>query len=232
LWRFPLVTVVVGGVTALGAVAQAFVPGMLAALERAPAGLYGEWWRTVTALVVQDGGVVGALSNLFFLVLVGAAAEQVLSRGAWLVQYLGTGLASELAGYAWQPVGAGNSVAVCGLAGGLAVALWRGAERAPEWTAPVLLLWCGALVATLSAAATLPALVAGAVAAGLAGAARRRGAAVARPVAAVVLVTGIGLAAARNIHGAALLIGLAIGLGGWAVSRAGAARSARRPRPS
>lgn len=212
MWRFPLVTAVVFGVTAAGAVAQAVVPGLLAALERAPAGLHGQWWRSVTALVVQDGGVAGSVSNLFFLALVGAAAEQVLSRPRWLVQYLGTGLAVEFVGYAWQPVGAGNSGAICGLTGGLALALWRGAGRPPPWTAPVLVIWCAALLATISPAVAVPAIVAGAIATGLTSAAVGRGVALGRPVAVAVLACGVALAALTNIHGAALLIGLVLAL--------------------
>lgn len=212
LWRFPLVTAVVFGVTAAGAVAQAVVPGLLLALERAPAGLHGEWWRSATALVVQDGGVFGTVSNLFFLALVGAAAEQVLSRTRWLVQYLGTGLAAEFVGYAWQPVGAGNSGAICGLAGGLALALWRGSGAAPPWTGPLLVIWCAALVATISPAVSVVAIVVGAIATGLASAAVGRGVALGRPVAVLVLVCGVALSVLTNIHGAALLIGLALAL--------------------
>lgn len=65
LWRIPLVTAVVFGVTAAGAIAQAVVPGLLVALERAPAGLRGEWWRPVTALVVLavPAIVVGAIAT-------------------------------------------------------------------------------------------------------------------------------------------------------------------------
>lgn len=212
LWRFPLVTAVVFGVTAAGAVGQAVVPGLLAVLERAPAGLHGEWWRPVTALVVQDGGVFGTVSNLVFLALVGAAAEQVLSRTRWLVQYLGTGLAAEFVGYAWQPVGAGNSIAICGLTGGLALVLWRGTGRPPLWTAPVLVIWCAALLATISPTVAVPAIVAGAIATGLTSAAAGRGVALGRPVAVAVLACGVALAALTNIHGAALLIGLALAL--------------------
>jgi hypothetical protein len=40
---------------------------MLGAWQRTPQELQGDWWRTVTALLVQDGGVVGTLSNLAFL---------------------------------------------------------------------------------------------------------------------------------------------------------------------
>jgi hypothetical protein len=54
--------------------------------------------------------------------------------------------AGELAGYVWQPRGAGNSVAICGLAGALTVALLAGA-RAPRLAPVVLVYWCGALLA-------------------------------------------------------------------------------------
>lgn len=210
LWRFPLVTAVVFGATAAGAIAQAAVPGLLAALERAPAGLHGEWWRLVTALVVQDGGVFGAASNLFFLALVGAVAEQVLSRTWWVVQYVGTGLAAELVGYAWQPVGAGNSIAICGLTGGVAVALWRRTGSAPPWTPPLLVIWCAALIATISSAVSVVAIVVGAIATGLTSAAVGRGVALGRPVAVLVLACGVALAVLTNVHGAALLIGLVL----------------------
>ena len=212
LWRFPLVTASVFGVTAAGAVAQALVPGLLGMLERAPAGLHGEWWRLVSALIVQDGGAVGALSNLIFLALIGTAAEQVLSRTRWLVQYLGTGVIAELVGYAWQPVGAGNSIAICGVTAALALALWRGPAQAPPWSAPALVIWSAALLATISPAVAIPAIVLGAVATGLTSAATGRGVPVTRPVAILVLAVGIALSILTNLHGAALLIGLVIAI--------------------
>jgi len=60
----------------LGWVLGLLIPGMLAALQRTPQGLHGDWWRTSTALFVQDGGVVGTLSNLAFLLVMGVVAEQ------------------------------------------------------------------------------------------------------------------------------------------------------------
>jgi membrane associated rhomboid family serine protease len=103
LRRFPVVTAVAFGVTAVTSVLGLADPDVLAARWRAPEGLHGDWWRTVTALFVQDGGVPGTLSNLFFLLVMGALAEQVAGRWRWLVAYLGAGLIGELAGYAWQP---------------------------------------------------------------------------------------------------------------------------------
>ena len=53
--RLPVVTAVVFVVTTTTSVLGLLIPGMLAAWQRTPQGLHGEWWRTVTALLVQDG---------------------------------------------------------------------------------------------------------------------------------------------------------------------------------
>jgi len=188
------------------------VPHLTSRLERTPAGLHGDWWRTVTSLFVQDGGVLGAVSNLVFLVVLGAAAEQVLSRRGWLVHYFVVGLASEFAGYAWQPTGGGNSIAICGLTGGVAVALWRRDPRLPGWVPTALMVWCGCLAATISDGAALPAVMAGAIAGALVRGARDRGNPVERPVVFAVAAAGLALSSVRNIHGAALLAGLLLAI--------------------
>jgi rhomboid protease GluP len=54
--------------------------------------------------------------------VIGARVERALGRSAWIAAYLAGGLTGELVGWAgWQPLGAGNSVGVCGLAATLAV---------------------------------------------------------------------------------------------------------------
>jgi membrane associated rhomboid family serine protease len=176
---------------------------LLGALERTPALVHGEPWRWVTSLLVQDGGVAGTVSNLGFLLVVGAAAEQVVRRTALAGLYLGAALAGQVAGVFWQPVGAGNSIAICGLAGGLAWAL----PRAPRWAGAALALWLGALLAT----AWLPLIAVGIAGVALdqriaAGPDRRRTAF----VAAAAVVAAV-LVAVRNIHGAALAVGLLLG---------------------
>src|SRR4030095_15357580 len=121
----------------------------------------------------------------------------------WLVCYFGAGLAGELAGYAWQPRGAGNSVAVCGLAGVLVVALAAG-DRVPRLAPMVVLWWCGALLSLRWGAAPLVVAIVGAMAVQLLPALAvpaGRGAARRARRAALALVT------ARDIHGAALLAG-------------------------
>ncbi|HJU02126.1 MAG TPA: rhomboid family intramembrane serine protease, partial [Actinomycetes bacterium] len=142
--RFPAVTAVVFAVTAANSVLGLAVPAVLDALERTPDGLHGQWWRLVTALFVQDGGVLGTVSNLAFLALLGVLAERLAGPWWWLAAYFGAGLAGELAGYAWQPTGAGNSVAVCGLAGLLVMALLAG-TRLPPLAPMAVLWWCGAV---------------------------------------------------------------------------------------
>jgi membrane associated rhomboid family serine protease len=208
LRRTPLITVAVFCLTAAVSLAQAADPSLLGDLQRTRAELHGDWWRIVSSLFVQDGGVIGALSNLLFLALIGAIAEQVLSRPRWLATYFGVGVITELIAYRWQPVGGGNSIAICGLAGAAAVAAWRADARLPGLTARALLIWCGALLATLF----WPLLLAGLAAVGIAARREEQGESVLRPAALAVGATGLALAVATNIHGAALLLGIAAGL--------------------
>jgi rhomboid protease GluP len=75
--------------------------------------------------LVQDGGWAGFLSNLAGLVLVGALAEQLISRWAWIGLYFVPALAVESITLCWQPVGGGNSVAWMALAAAVYVLALR-----------------------------------------------------------------------------------------------------------
>ena len=207
LVRAPVVTGVVLAVTATTSIAQFYVPGMLEAWQRTPQGLHGQVWRTFTALLVQDGGVVGTLSNLAFLLILGVLAEQVVRRWQWLICYLGAGLVGELAGYAWQPDGAGNSVAVCGLAGALVVALWTQHPFAPRPTPLLVAWWCGLLLASQWLWPGVVLLVAASV---LTPRMPTRGLLVGRAAAVVAAVVAVALVAAENVHGAALAAGIVL----------------------
>ncbi|MET8426377.1 rhomboid family intramembrane serine protease [Nocardia sp. NPDC004860] len=209
LRRFSKLTFGVFVVTAVVNVLQWLVPGTLAHLERTPSGLHGDWWRSGTALFVQDGGFAGAILNLAFLLALGLLAEQVLPQSRWLLQYFGIGLVVEFIAYAWQPVGGGNSIADCGLAGGLTVALWRRDERLPRWSLTVVMLWSAAMFATLGGQAWLPAVLGCALLVGPANLMAARGLDLRRPVAALLVLVGLALAATANIHGAALILGTA-----------------------
>jgi membrane associated rhomboid family serine protease len=193
-------------------------PGLLGQLERTHAELHGQPWRILTSLFVQDGGLVGTVSNLAFLPLLGAAAEQVVSCLRWLLVYFGVGAAGELVGYFWQPVGGGNSVAVCGLAGLLAVAMWRQDPRLPSFTEPAMLLWCAALLGTVSSRWYPAFVVAGVLAVRYVTRLRCRGVRTVRPVALTVVVSTAVLVVLHNIHGGALLAGLAVAAAGPAAA--------------
>jgi membrane associated rhomboid family serine protease len=205
LRRTPWLTAVVAGLTAVTSVVSVLQPAFLAAVERSPAGVHGEPWRWLTSLLGQDGGLFGTIGNLAFLVALGVAAEQVVGRWTWLGLYLGAGLVGQAAGYLWQPVGAGNSVAVCGLAGALVLLVVR--PHTPRWTGSALALWLGVLLASWWPPLVGIGLVA-AVADRLLVPFPGRHRAVLLAVSAVT--AGI-LVALANVHGAALAAGLALG---------------------
>ncbi|HEY5857204.1 MAG TPA: rhomboid family intramembrane serine protease [Aldersonia sp.] len=206
-------------ITLVANLSQVPFPVILTSLQRTPAIRDGELWRLFTSLLVQDGGWVGTISNLTFLLLVGAVAERVLTRWLWLACYLGGGLTGQFVGLAWQPIGGGNSIAICGLAGALAVVLLRGGA-APPWTPAVVAWWCGALAGTISFAAAVVGIAAAVATqvAGIAGGEAGRGnRTVGRVVGVAVLAFAAVLIGLRNVHGPPLLVGAGITLaaGQW-----------------
>lgn len=118
--RWPLVTLAVIALVLATFALQSAMPDLLPLLARDPRMLQaGEVWRAVTALFAQDGGTAGMLFNLFWLLVLGTAAERRFSRKGWLAVYFLGGIAAEFAALAWQPTGAGNSIACLALAGAL-----------------------------------------------------------------------------------------------------------------
>ena len=128
--RLPWLTLGVMALVALGLAAQITSPGLLPRFERDAAAIaQGQVFRLFTALWFQDGGLGGGLYNLAMLGIVGASAEQYWDRRLWVILYFGVGLAIEVLALSWQPIGAGNSIAVFGLAGSI-LAVTRGRELA------------------------------------------------------------------------------------------------------
>ena len=215
--RPPLLTVCVLVVTLAVSIAGFVDPGVLDALGREPGALArGEWWRLLTPLLVHDGGWPHLAANAAALVVVGASMECAFGRRPWSALYLAGGLAGELAGYAWQPQGAGNSVAVCGLAGGLLAALLLGREaRAPAIGAVFVPFWVAAIVAYASGSPVVGVGLCALVAPLLGFLVARNG--LSRPVAAWVgsagLLGALTLVVLRDIHGPALLAGALVGAG-------------------
>jgi membrane associated rhomboid family serine protease len=121
--RPPRVSLLLWLLVAIPSTLQFFFPAMLALFQRDGARfMRGDWWRLVTSLVVQDGGIAGAIANLVALALIGALAEQFWNSKQLLLLFFAGGIAGQLAGFAWQPIGAGNSVANFGLAASIAIA--------------------------------------------------------------------------------------------------------------
>jgi rhomboid protease GluP len=123
------------------------VPSLLGYLERDRTAIGdGQVWRLVTSLVVQDGGLAGSIFNLAGLALVGVIAERVWGAKRWAVVALASGVVAELWGLVVQPVGAGNSVAVFGLAASVAAVAFMSGNGATRIPAAVSLLVALALL--------------------------------------------------------------------------------------
>jgi rhomboid protease GluP len=206
---WPWATISVLLLTSAVTVAGLVWPEGRVALERnAHAIRDGEWWRLATSLLVHEKWGHFAL-NSAALVVFGVAAERLFGRRWFFVLYAVGGLAGELAGLAWKPLGAGSSVAVCGLIGGILAASIAGRAQA-GWMAR-------------GAALCLVMALAGEVAFGLTGGvvlcafagfllpiARRREVARAKPdmvVSVVALLGAVALVALRDIHGPAVVAG-------------------------
>jgi membrane associated rhomboid family serine protease len=150
------------------------------------------------------------------LVIVGVPIERLFGKRRWLVLYLAGGLTGELAGYAWQPLGAGNSVAVFGLVGGLLAALLlKRQTEVPVISAVFVPSWIAAVIAyELSSLGVGVALVV-LVAAPLGFFVVRDG--LSRPVAVGVGLAGLlgafVLLALHDIHGPPIVAGALVGFG-------------------
>jgi rhomboid protease GluP len=174
---FPIATVAIAGLTAAAFLAQLRFPALLVLFERDAGRIaVGQAWRLATALLFQDGGIAGLVFNLAFLVALGPLAERRWGPARWLLLYFGGGIAAGLIALAWQPVGAGNSIAVLALAGALC-ASGLTSEGAARTAAAIALLCAVALVALRDIHG--PALIVGALARSVMAATGRRPAAAA-----------------------------------------------------
>ncbi|MGW7680550.1 rhomboid family intramembrane serine protease [Kribbella sp. NPDC054772] len=90
----------------------------------------GQWYRLVTAMFFQDGWGPGLVSNLVLLAVFGKLAERTFGRWRWLLLYFGCGWFGQFMSYVWfHSTGAGNSMCVAGLIGGLAVLILLAPRR-------------------------------------------------------------------------------------------------------
>jgi hypothetical protein len=118
--RKPILTLSVCVVLASSLIAQLLFPQLLVHFRRDATRIFaGDWWRIATALLFQDGWLLGGLSNIATLFWIGSTVEQVRSRWNWLLIGFSGALLAECVALRWQPSGAGNSVFTCSLAGSL-----------------------------------------------------------------------------------------------------------------
>lgn len=163
--RNPNATLAVLFITGIVTVLQFPFPVLIVALERTPDMLAsGQWWRLITPTLINPEGWSQIVVNLSGIAIVGFLVERMFGSARWLILYLAGAVVGELAGSVWKPLGAGSSVAICGLLGGLAAwLLWRRQPIQSRLGGAMILL--GALVLTGVRDLHGPPLLAGALAA-------------------------------------------------------------------
>ncbi|MFG2149047.1 rhomboid family intramembrane serine protease [Streptomyces sp. NPDC048696] len=125
MWRrpVPMVSAVLVSVMAVLGLAQTVFPSMIGALERHPG---GEWWRAGTALAVQSSGWFQILFNVAALAAVAPVAERRLGPWPMVLAFTVSGVVAQAVSMAgWSRHGGGDSMAICGLVGALAVSYAR-----------------------------------------------------------------------------------------------------------
>lgn len=212
--RPPVLTIVGLLLIAVFMVLQAVEPFVLAALRRdLPAVQAGEWWRLLSPLLVQSDGWPQFAFNFAGLAILGAAIERRCGRWWWLALVLAGAAAGEAAGYAWDPHGAGSSVAVCGLLGGLLAFTWR-RDRRHSWPLEFSFYWMTSLagLALLGATGAVSACVSLALVIGAVRARGANGPAAVGIAIAVMIAEALLLCALMDEHGPPVLAGALVGL--------------------
>ncbi|MCX5381848.1 rhomboid family intramembrane serine protease [Streptomyces sp. NBC_00083] len=121
LWGRPVPLVAAGMVACMVVMAgvQSTAPAVMAHLQRAPG---APWWRAASALLVQTSGWLQLTFNLAALIALAPAAQRALGPLVMPLVFLVSGVAAQAVSMAgWSPTRGGDSVALCGLVGALAV---------------------------------------------------------------------------------------------------------------
>jgi rhomboid protease GluP len=214
--RAHLTTSIVVSSTAAVSIAGLLYPALLHALQRHPTTAGGAWmsWRLLTSLLVHDAWLP-LVFNLVGLAIVGVEVERRVGAVRWLFIYLACGIVGELFGVAWQPIGAGDSVAGFGLVGALLILVAK--QRA--WTpfAAIYALQWIVIFAGLALDGTRGAVIAALVCAPLNPAMARANTHMAGPrlpprgIAAIALGIALLLCVLHDIHGPPLIAGFLCG---------------------
>lgn len=201
--RLPVITVAAVGIAVGAAVVQYVVPTAVPLLQRQSGVLEtGQWWRLVTPLFVQTLGWYQVVANLVTLALVGVVAEWRCGRRHWAALFTAGTVGGQTAAYAWQEPGGGDSIAICGLAGGMVVWMLAGRADTSRQAVGVVVCYVAALTGWSFAGVRAAALAVLAAVVVLYVVPGRRVALLGAVACAVVLVT------ADDLHGVSLLSGM------------------------
>jgi hypothetical protein len=112
--RLPVLAIVLVPVIGVPSIAQYLgLPAIGDALRREPARTlhHGEWWRVLTALLAQDGGLIAAIFGL--VVVAVAVTFSSWIQGSWLTLaiFLFCSIVLNLLAIGWGAVGGGTSFA-------------------------------------------------------------------------------------------------------------------------
>lgn len=116
--RFPVIALVTTVVIGVPSLLQVAFPSVGAALERNPQLTlhHGEWWRVLTAVLAQDGGLVAAIFNLVVVAGVTLLGEWIWGRWRTIVLFLLPSIILNLLAIVlWNASGGGSSFASDGL---------------------------------------------------------------------------------------------------------------------
>ena len=114
--KFPIVAVILTVLVGIPSLLQFAFPQITDALARRPElELHGQWWRVLTAVAAQDGGLEGAIFNLIVLAVVTFLGERAWGRWRMLVLFLAPSIALNLLAIVWNAPGGGSSFASDGL---------------------------------------------------------------------------------------------------------------------
>jgi hypothetical protein len=116
--RFPFVAIITTIVIGVPSLLQFAVPAIATSLERNPPLTlhHGQWWRVLTAVLAQDGGLVAAIFNLFVVAGVTLLGEWIWGRWRTILLFLLPSIILNLLAIAvWNAPGGGSSFASDGL---------------------------------------------------------------------------------------------------------------------
>lgn len=149
LWPPPLAATVLWLVVAVPSLLQLAVPALNEMFRRNPVQIRndGEWWRVMTSVLVQDGGVVATFANLLLLAVLAVAGVRVWGAGRAVALFAaGQLLWGLFASFVSPSAGAGCSAAAFALAAATAgLRLAVGARRI-ELVGSLAILAIGALL--------------------------------------------------------------------------------------